>query len=611
MCGIAGYIGDKKISKDIICRTLQKMKHRGPDHADYKEFKRSDNRYIYLLHARLSIIDLDKRSHQPFVVGSKSLIFNGEIYNYLELRKNMEDEGINFYTKSDTEVLIHYLCKYGLDAFNYFEGMWAFACYDKSDGTLLLSRDRFGEKPLYIYEDNTGLYFASEPKAVFSLMGKPLPVNYNQIYRYMINGYKSLYKKDETFFEGLKELPSSTYLLINRESKQKTERYWNPRFKPDLSMTFEDAVAGTRERILRSVELRLRSDVPLSFCMSGGIDSNTLICAAKQVFNYDVHGFTVWNEDERYEEREYVENVINEKGIKHTKVYIKPDNFLERIKALICYHDAPVYTISYYVHWLLMKEVHNNGYRVNVSGTGADELFSGYYDHNLWYMAQIYDKNKKLYEKSVLNWEEKIKPYVRNPLLQESDQFIKNPELRDHIFFRAKEFATKYLKKTWFEQFSEEKYTDDKLRNRMLNELFYEAIPVILHEDDLNAMYFSIENRSPFLDSKLFEFAYRVPTPLLIRNGYPKVVLREAMRGIVPDKILENSRKVGFNAPAADFLKVDDVEIKGYLLEDSLIYEHVNIDKIKELIKKEKLPNSESKFLFYFLNAKIFLEENS
>jgi asparagine synthase (glutamine-hydrolysing) len=186
--------------------------------------------------------------------------------------------------------------------------------------------------------------------------------------------------------------------------------------------------------------------------------------------------------------------------------------------------------------------------------------------------------------------------------------FIKDPSFRDHIFLDAAGFA-EYLKHNWSEAFSEHHFTDSLLRNRTMNELFHEAIPVILHEDDLNAMYFSIENRSPFLDRELFEFCHRIPTKHLIRDAMAKAVLRDSMRGIVPERVLDSRRKVGFNAPIFSFLDVHDPEVRSYLLDASPIFEHVRREKIEELISKPDLPNSESKFLYYFLNSKMFLEE--
>ncbi|HEX4071431.1 MAG TPA: asparagine synthase-related protein, partial [Planctomycetaceae bacterium] len=198
--------------------------------------------------------------------------------------------------------------------------------------------------------------------------------------------------------------------------------------------------------------------------------------------------------------------------------------------------------------------------------------------------------------------------YLKNPRL-----YFENSGLRDHIYLDADAFAG-YLERDWHEQFTETDYTPPLLRNRMLNELFHESVPVILHEDDLNAMYFSIENRSPFLDRQLFELACRIPTRYLIRDGYAKIVLRDAMRGIVPDAVLNNRRKVGFNAPVTSFLKIDQPDVRDYLLAPSPIFNHVRRDRIEKLLNEgaagsAPLANSQSKFLFNFLNAKVFLEQ--
>jgi asparagine synthase (glutamine-hydrolysing) len=372
-------------------------------------------------------------------------------------------------------------------------------------------------------------------------------------------------------------------------------------------MTFEDATVGARSRLIHSMEIRLRADVPLAFCMSGGVDSSALISIAKRVFDYEVHGFTIMNTDSRYEESDMVELSVRELGIRHTPVPITTTDFLTGLRQLIRYHDAPIFTITYYAQWLLMRSIADAGYRISVSGTAADELFSGYYDHHLAYLQEIRQDNI-LHSSSLAAWEKHIHPIVRNPFLGNPNLFVRNPEFRDHIFLDAENFA-KYLRESWSEPFAETCYTNNLLRNRMLNELFHESVPVILHEDDLNAMFYSIENRSPFLDRDLFEFCNTIPTRHLIRDGKAKAVLREAVRGIAPDAIIDNRRKVGFNAPILDFLDVSDPVVRNYLLDDSKIFDYVNREKIEALIAKTDLPNSESKFLFYFLNCKMFLEE--
>ena len=571
MCGLAGYIGNERITDSHVRACLGQMKRRGPDAADVYHHRHRSGFHLTLLHSRLSIIDLDERANQPFRCGDSVLAYNGELYNYVELREKLARRGVKFRTASDTEVLAKTLLHYGHEGLDQCEGMWAIAFYDEETGSLLLSRDRFGEKPLYLYRGANGLYFGSEVKFIVELVGRNLPINYSHLYRYLVNGYKSLYKVNETFFDGLEELRPGEILTRAANGKEQRRKYWTPRIQQDDSMSYEDAVNGVRERLIESVRLRLRADVPLAFCMSGGIDSNSLICTAKRVLDYDVHGFTIVNTDSRYEEQAEVEYVVRKLNLRHTSVPISTQDFLERLRELVRYHDAPVYTITYFAHWTLMKHIHDQGYRISVSGTAADELFTGYYDHHLYYLSEIHD-NSPLFDSALSNWQMHVAPHVRNPLLRDQVRFIQQPEFRDHIYFNSADFAT-FLHPQWSEAFQESTYCEDVLRNRMLNELFSEITPVILHEDDLNSMYYSIENRSPFLDRELFEFTTRIPTRYLIQSGAAKAVLRDAMRGIVPDRILDNRRKVGFNAPILSYLDTKDPAVREYLLVDSPIYE--------------------------------------
>ena len=605
MCGIAGYAGTGRIADEAVQRCLKLMERRGPDASGFRRFGRGD-REVLLVHSRLSIIDLDPRSNQPFNTAKLWTAFNGELYNYVELGARLREDGVALRTHSDTEVLLAAIDRYGWSVLDEAEGMWALAVFDEADGSLTLSRDRFGEKPLYLYRGADGLYFGSEPKFVFALLGRRLPVNRQHLARYLVNGYKAIYKTSAEFFEGLEEVEPGTNLHIASGGTQSVARYWHPRFEPDEQMTYEQAVAGCRERLMRAVQLRLRSDVPLAFMMSGGVDSNALISIAKRVCDYDVHGFTILTQDARYDEKEIIDQAVRELGIRHTAVTVTTENFLPRLRELVRYHDAPVFTISYYVQWLLMEQVHAHGYKISISGTGADELVTGYYDHHLMHLAEV--RGTPLYEPTLAAWRKHVQPVVRNPYLGNPDLFVQNSSFRDHIFLKADSFAD-CLTHPFAEDFQEERYTDSLLRNRMMNEMFHEAVRVILHEDDLNAMYYSIENRSPFLDRQLFDFCYAIPNRYLIRDGFNKVVLRDAVRGIAPDCVLDKRTKVGFNAPVFSFLDVADPQVRGVLLADSPIFEAVRADKIRALMDKPQLPNSESKFLFYFLSAKAFLEE--
>lgn len=605
MCGIAGFVGKMILPENRIAEALHAIEHRGPD-----SFGSYNHRGNYtcatLLHRRLSIIDLDERAGQPYLIGDHVLIYNGEIYNYLEIKKELIALGHTFQSESDTEVLAKVLTIWGEAGLDKLEGMWAFAWYNTKTETLLLSRDRFGEKPLYLWERPEGLYFSSEIKALAAMAGVWPEINDNHVWRYMINGYKSLYKTSETYYRSVTELSSGNTLVVNRDGSKKHIKYWNPSYTIQPNLTYRDAVEQTKEALIEAVRIRLRADVPLAFCMSGGIDSNSLISIARNILNHEVHGFTILNTDARYEEQSLVEQAVKEQGLRHTGVPLSQLDFISNMQKLVKSHDGPVATISYYVHWQLMKAIASEGYKVTISGTAADEIFTGYYDHHNLYLKEVH-QHPELFKESLAHWESFQKNIVRNPYLQNPYLYVEDPNIRDHIYLNNEEFAS-WFHGDWHESFTETDYPTDLLRKRMLNEMFAEAVPVILHEDDLNAMFFSMENRSPFLDRHLFEFAYSIPSPYLIQKGLAKSVLRDAMRGIVPDAVLDNKRKVGFNAPILELVDVHDRDTRDFLLDNGPIFNYIKRDKIEALLKQPELPNSFSKFLFYFINSKIFLE---
>lgn len=607
MCGIAGTIGRDNISSARIQETLGLMKNRGPDtQASFTTEQAGLS--VHLLHSRLGIIDLDPRSNQPFTLQNCTLIFNGEIYNYVEVKKLLEQKGVQFFTTSDTEVLLQAYLVFGESCVDYFEGMWSFAIYDARKHRLLLSRDRFAEKPLYYHVSPQGIYFGSEVKFLKALSGQAFRVNQQQALRYLVNGYKSLYKTKDTFFEGVEELPPATNAVIDERLNIEFHSYWQPTHRP-VKMTTAQAIEGTRHHLLESLRIRLRSDVPLAFCLSGGIDSASIVSIAAKEFQHDVTTFSIIETDERYNEYDNIMATVRDTGCKYNLLSIPQAEGLPRLKSLIEYHDAPIATTTYYVHSLISEAVAKSGCRVAFSGTAADELFTGYYDHFLLHLYEV--RNHKDYQKYLADWTQHIKGFVRNPLLQDPEAYVKNPKARDHIYYKNDEYA-EYLKVPFNDAFTETQYTDSLLRNRMLNELFHEATRLILHEDDLNSMKYSVENRSPYLDSKLFEFAYSIPSPLLIQNGYGKYLLREAMKGILNDEVRLDRKKKGFNASITSLLDLQDADNQAYLLDPkAAIFELVDRSKFAKLFDREQLPNSDSKFLFNFINLRIFLEQNS
>lgn len=602
MCGIAGSYGKPKFSDYQIEQCREFLRNRGPDGFGY--FDSSDG--CQLLHSRLAIIDIDERAAQPFFLDNLVISFNGEIYNYLELRKELESLGVVFYTDSDTEVLAASWRQWGSTALNRFDGMWAVAVYDKLTSELVIATDPFGEKPLYYKTDSDeSITFSSRLDALSMLGGFSLSPDLTQLSNYLTNGYKSLFKTDRTFVEGVKRLPPASMVKVNSNGAS-IERYWKPSFNPTKFLDHEEAVHAVRAELINSVKLRLRADVPLAFCLSGGIDSNALIGAAVKELGVDATGFTIANKDGRYDEGDLVN--ITKSYLDINSIMVRPaeKDFISSLKSMICDRNAPIATISYYTQNMLYEEMAGHGFKVGISGTGADELFTGYYDHHLLFLSEKFTTAEEKAE-AVANWDKHINPIVRNPLLKNPERYIQDPNFRDHVYYRA-DFYASFLHEDLREEFIENEYCDSLLRSRMMNELCHEAVPVIVNEDDSNAMHHSIENRSPYLSRPLLDVALKLPESRLIRNGFAKHYLREAAEGLVHPDILWNRRKVGFNSSLFEFFNIRDKGVSDFLLDDSPIFEFIDKEKIRNYLGKDLSLNSDSKFLFSFINAKLFME---
>jgi asparagine synthase (glutamine-hydrolysing) len=605
MCGIAGAIGATIPSPDRIARTLQLMSRRGPDGGRIHQERLGDQQ-VTLLFTRLAIVDLDERSMQPFIQDDLVLITNGELYNYVELKRELEALGQSFRTTSDTEVLLQAWRHWGDRAFDRMEGMWAFALIDRRHGRVILSRDRFGEKPLYLWRQDDTLYFGSEVKFLASLSGRKPEVNTEQIKRYLVTGYKSLYKRPRSYYRDVEELPAASYAMLEDAGPILPVRYWQLDYRP-RAMTMAEAVAGTTAALDEAVRIRLRADVPIAFCLSGGIDSTTLVGIAAKRYGQALHTFSIIDSDERYHELDNIEATVKFLDCESFRVHTGTDGFFERLRALVAYHDAPVATITYYLHAFLSEAIHARGYRVAISGSAADELFTGYYDHYSMWLAEM--SGRPGFPRRMEDWRSSYGAYVQNPVLKDPLAFVRNPAERGHIYLNADLFRH-WLVEPFDEPFEETRFTDNLLHNRMLNELFHEATPVILKEDDLNSMYYSIENRSPYLDRRLAEFLYTVPAEHLIKDGYAKWLLRAAGEGVVVDRVRLDKRKRGFNASIDSLVDRTNNATRERLLADGPIFDIVRREAIESFLDGSMNDNSFSKFLFSFISAQLFLEHH-
>ena len=608
MCGIAGFFGYKKIIKGVINKTLISMKNRGPDFCNYFQHSYENNLSIYLLHSRLSIIDLKKRSNQPFILDKYIIVFNGEIYNFIDLKKKLINKGIILKTNSDTEILLHYYKLYGENCVDYFDGMWSFAIFNTDTKKLFLSRDPFGEKPLYFYRDKCGIFFASETKFIKNLSGKNFQINDKKINQYLSFGARALNKDNSTFFKEIYSIKNSENFLINRELKIKKKTYW--KLKPkSKKFQIKDIYDNSQFLLMQSLERRLIADVPMAFLLSGGIDSGGLASLAVKKYNKKIDTFSVVDSDVKYNEIDNIRKVVKDLKCNNTVIKISKKNFLQKLADQIKYNHGPVFTLAQYLHSELMKKISLTGTKVVISGVGADEIYSGYYDHYLMHLAIL--KKKKNYNSELYYWKNYVSKNIRNPIFKDPDLFVNNPNFREHIYDNSKKLSI-YLNIPEKFNFKEVSYSKELLTNRRANELFHETVPAILNNEDLNAMKYSIENRSPFLNRDLCEFIFSIEPDKLIKNGYSKFILRKNLEGILNEKIRLNRQKKGFNCSIETLIDLKNAKIQNFLLDDkSNIFHFVNRKKFLNFLNGNFNDNYKSKFLFSFISTKIFLDNNT
>ena len=608
MCGIAGFFGNRRIDNNNIYKTLTLMKNRGPNFSNFFEKNFGNKISIYLLHSRLSIIDLKQRSNQPFVIGDHIIVFNGEIYNYIELRKRLIEKGVKLKTNSDTEVLLNYFILYGEKCVDYFDGMWAFAIFNSKTKKLFLSRDPFGEKPLYFYKDKYGIFFGSEIKFIKNLSEKDFEKNSSKINRYLSFGARSLFKDNESFYNNVFSVKNSENILVNDKLKIVHKKYWLPSTRKK-NYKNEDIYEISKNLLYKSLERRLRADVPMAFLLSGGIDSGGLASLAVKIFGKKINTFSIIDKDPKYNEIKNIKKVVSDLGCKNSIIELSKNNFIDQLQEQIHYHDSPVFTLAQFLHCQLMNKIKPTGTKVVISGTGADEIYSGYYDHFLMYLAKI--RNNKNYYKELSFWKKFIRNKIRNPIFKNKDLFVQNPEFREHVYDNSKILSKNLIAPEKF-NFKEFNYSRDLFTNRRANELFHETVPAILNNEDLNAMKNSIENRSPFLNKELLNFIYSVKSENLIKDGFSKNILRSNLKGILNEKVRTDRQKKGFNCSIETLIDLKNKNIQCYLLEKkSKIFDYVDRKQFKNFLRGDFKKNYKNKFIFSFISAKLFLDKKA
>jgi asparagine synthase (glutamine-hydrolysing) len=613
MCGIGGSVSTKSLDIETVTQTLNLMCKRGPDGLQHQNLLLS-NMSVDLMFSRLAIIDQSEKAMQPIAYGHHVILLNGEVYNYKELRNLLEVKfgNQNWASEGDVEVALRYLVLNGIESIKDFDGMFAFALVDLQNENVYFGRDFFGEKPLFILNDGTSLVFGSEPKIISAIRNKANSINRNHVIDFLESGYKSLFKSSEDFFEEIHRIEPGTIESYSLKSlaKNKVIKFRKIEAHLPKSKNFQSKdqlFQNMKKIIVESVGRRLESDVPLAICLSGGIDSGLIAAIARRDFGVSLAAYTLVSIDPRYSETKNASTVAKYLDLNHTLVEINSDNFIARLNQITRYHEAPISTLSYYVQNFLMEKIHSDGFKVSLMGTGADEIFTGYYDHHLLYLATMFNEDPQIFKASLDNWKDRILPLIRNPIYQKFDLYIKHPDFRSHIY-EGSEIMKSMLLKHSENLFSEKHFSESLLKNRMLNELFHEVVPVILHEDDRNSMMYSVENRSPFLSVSILQGMLGIEDQHLIKNGLTKFVLREAFDGYLPSEILYSHKKIGFNASILELCNFQSPEFRQFLGQESIFWDIMDRNKVTAFFDDLGAEDIYNKTAFSIISSKAFCD---
>lgn len=536
MCGIAGQycLDGKAPDTRLLGEMAKRLSHRGPD---------GEGTHIQgnagLVHRRLAIIDLSDEGLQPMTSedGTLWVVFNGEIYNYLELRGELIGKGHRFHSHSDTEVILHAYEEWGADCLTRFNGMWAFAILDERKGELFCARDRFGIKPFYYTVVDGSFLFASEIKALLVHPAVGTKPDDELLGTYLSWGV--LDHSGRTMFDGILQLKPAHAMRVTRDGSQEPFRYWDLAVNPAVKSTVPDeaVAAAVLEKLTDATRIHLRSDVAVGTCLSGGIDSSTLTVLINSLVRSEAPSsvgarqktFSVVFSDKRFDESRYIDEIVTATGVDAHRTEPSPEKLWDDINRLVYMQDEPFGSLSIYAQYCVMRLAQEQ-VKVVLDGQGADELLAGYLAYQGSYLRGLIGS---------FRWGTALREMTGS--------------LRHHNRFFRSAFRQLVVRRGRRGLLTVNAAPLDRYGGRLdailARELTSTNIPALLHYEDRNAMAFSIESRVPFLDYRFVEYIASLPLDQKIRGGVTKVALRNAIRGIVPEAIRCRMDKMGFVTP--------------------------------------------------------------
>ncbi|HKP38221.1 MAG TPA: asparagine synthase (glutamine-hydrolyzing) [Pyrinomonadaceae bacterium] len=605
MCGIFGIHRNHGESLDVakVLRSTTALRHRGPDDEGYLlvntrscrtvacrgkdtvaeldypsvESVSADNFDLAFGFRRLSILDTSPAGHQPMASrdGKYWLILNGEVYNYVELREELSGLGHEFHTRTDTEVVLAAYREWGKDCLARFVGMWALALYDADKRQLFLARDPFGIKPLYYTSNDRGFVFASEIKALVASGEVGLDVNPQRLYDYLASGLTD--HTDETLFAKIRQLPAAHSMTVPLDSsgQPQRERYWEIDLDRKLDLAFDDAAGQLRNLFLDNVRLHLRSDVRVGAALSGGIDSSSIVMGMRRADpDLALHTISYAADDPAVSEEKWADIVGTAAHAEVYKTRPTPSEMVADLDRLIESQDEPFGSTSIYAQYRVFQRAHEAGIIVMLDGQGADEMLAGYPGYLVPRLASLLRQGRLLRANKLAGHAAGLPAGSRKNLLVGAGGMLLPSAIRQGnvVSSGLRNLARRTgllngsstltaLNNEWFASRGAvpwryaNGHTRDRLQKTLHNTLVQTSLPMLLRYEDRNSMAHSIESRVPFLTTAMAEFILALPEEYLIApDATSKSIFRRAMRGIVPDAILDRKDKVGFATPERNWL---------------------------------------------------------
>ena len=553
MCGIAGLIAWKSgvADPELVAAMGEIIAHRGPD---------DDGVWcdgpVGLAFRRLAILDLSPAGHQPMESddGQQVLVFNGEIYNYRELRQELEGLGHRFRSTSDTEVLLRSYLQWGRDCVTRFNGMWAFLLHDRKRGLVFGSRDRFGVKPMYWAETRDGLAIGSEIKVV-RMAGAGAEPDWSRIGEWLVGpSLDNVPARGRTFFAGVREVPPATAFEVTYDGRVREWTYWTldgieRRERPDAAEAFgalfDDAI-----------RLEARADVPVGVSLSGGLDSTLITCQLAKQTGTTLEAFCYMSAE--HDERPYIDATLERSGARLNVVAIDPRQLFAKLDDLLVVHDEPVHTLTAAIGSEIMAAARAKGVKVMLSGQGADEILGGYSSYFDAYWTGLALRGDAALEREVREW---TAVHGGDPVARLAAIRRRARGARLTSMLPGYGLASRVMR--WRGARRHPWYTDTVrsavplsmphvapgLTPALRESVAHTSLPLYLRLEDRNSMAHGVEGRVPFLDHRLAELAFSLPEGWLLRGSWNKYVQREAMRGRVPDVVHRRADKIGFAHP--------------------------------------------------------------